>query len=170
MAIDAKFRKFREYAQAGNDRLQTSLVEEEARANATVSERVKLLVSEKGFNRQLQLRSEDMQEVEYFKYLLDGAVAKKCRSHTVIESIQEQPLSAPTDFDKYRQRLPVYTERFMADVADGCSGFLYNLRTEVKRLAEKQCKKFDDCKKILEAIAAFSRDVDISLGRPRPSS
>lgn len=73
--------------QANIDSIQASLDDEIKRSNAIDSERVKLLVSEKILKRQLQLRTNDSEDDEDFKYRLDRAVAKERQSETIIKSL-----------------------------------------------------------------------------------
>lgn len=91
-------------------------------------------LSLKSLKCQLQLISAGSQEVEDLKYRLDGSVAREHRSQTITGSLQLQWLSLRSNVDKYRQRLLLYTDRFMVDVTDGSSGFLCTLSTEVKKL------------------------------------
>lgn len=64
------------YAKA--DRIKAFLDGEKAGAIVLDGERVRLYISEESYKLQLQLRSEDIQEVEDLKYRLDDAIAKKC--------------------------------------------------------------------------------------------
>lgn len=109
------------------DLIQVSLDNQVNRAEALDSERVKLLVSKKSLKRKLQLKSDHSPKVEDLKYRLDGAVAKDRWSDTIINSRSGQLLTARSDVDKYCQRLLLHIQRFMADVADHCRVFLYNL-------------------------------------------
>lgn len=70
--------------QAKTDRIQASLDGVKARDSALDGQCTKLLTSKKGLTVQLLLRFEDSHEVEELMYLLDGAVANKCRSKSVI--------------------------------------------------------------------------------------
>lgn len=83
-ANDTEFRKFWEDMKARFDTIQASLDDEMKRAKALDSELVKLLVFEKSLKQKLQSRSDNRQKVENLKYRLDDAVAKECRSETII--------------------------------------------------------------------------------------
>lgn len=111
------------------------------RAEGHDSERVMLQVLEKRLKSPLELSSEDGQEVEDFNYRSDGAVAKERRSENMLTSLREQLLSVRSDSYKYRQHWDLYNKKFTMDVTNGFSGFLYNLRTEVKKLvaAQRHC-------------------------------
>lgn len=63
--------------QAEDDQIKTSLDGEVQPANDVDSELIRSLISVESLKRQLQLRSEDIQEVEDLKYRLDGAEIKK---------------------------------------------------------------------------------------------
>lgn len=89
------------------DRIQTILDGEVKRADDLESEGVRLHVSEKSLNRQLQLRFEHSQGVENLKYQLDGSVAKECPAQNSIEPLREYPLSIRFYVDKYCQSFPV---------------------------------------------------------------
>lgn len=62
------------------DRIQTTLDGEPKRANGLDRKQVGLLASEESLSRQLQLRSEDSQEIGKLRYQLDGAIARKGRA------------------------------------------------------------------------------------------
>lgn len=59
-------------------------------------------VSEKIHKRQLQLKSDESQDVEDLMYQLEEAVAVKRQSETIINSLREQLLSVQRKVDKYR--------------------------------------------------------------------
>lgn len=103
VAVKTEFHKIWADLQAIIDRFQKSLDGEVACANALDSERVWLLFSEKNLKRKLHLRSENIYEVEDLNYGLDGAVVKALRPQTVLESLQEQLLSARSCVDNCRQ-------------------------------------------------------------------
>lgn len=171
VAINTQFRKFWEDMQANIDSIQTFLDDAVKRTEALDSYRVKLLFSEKRLKHQLQLRSGDSEEVEDLKFRLDGAVTKERRSQTVNKSLKEQLLSVRSDLDEYRQRLPLCAERFVADITDGFSGFLYNLDRHRKKLAEEQRKDIATAMKTYpKAIDDFLRSVYSKLSRPGSSS
>lgn len=100
--IRTSSRKFCADMQAKFVRKQTSFDGQIIFAKAVDSERVRILISEKSFRRQLQLRSEDCQEVGELKHRLDGVVAEERRSQTSIVFLREQLLSTRSDFDRYR--------------------------------------------------------------------
>lgn len=76
VGFETEFRKFWEVMQAKIDQIQVSLDDELERANGLESKRIRLLVSEKSAERQIQLMSEDSQEVDDLKYRLYRVVAK----------------------------------------------------------------------------------------------
>lgn len=54
---------------------------------------IRLLITEKSLKRQMQLRSQDSQEIEDLTDLLNGAVAEEHRSPNTIESLRERFIS-----------------------------------------------------------------------------
>lgn len=74
--VEAQFRKFRAETHTIIDRIETSSDGKTKRENDIDSERVTLLVFGNCLKRQLQLRSEDSQEVETVLYRLDDAAVK----------------------------------------------------------------------------------------------
>lgn len=82
--VKTEFRKFPADMQAKIDWIQLSLDGEVKRKNYFHCKRVWLIVSEKSLKRQLQLRSDQGQDVMYLKYRLNSAVSKEGRSQTFI--------------------------------------------------------------------------------------
>lgn len=104
------------------DSFLASLKDKVKQGNASHSERVKLLVSEKSVERQLQLTSDDSKAVEDLMYPLDCAVANKVWSVATSKSVGEELRSARTEVDKYFQPLSIHTERVTVVVARGVIG------------------------------------------------
>lgn len=104
------------------------------------------------------------------KYQLDDTVAKEPRSENLTKSLREQELFVQSDIDKYRQGLPLYTERFTADVTEGFSNFLFCLGTEVKKSVAKQRKDVKTTVKTdVEAIDSVLCSIESKLSRPDTS-
>lgn len=169
--LKTEFFNFRADMQAKINRSHISADGEVVRTNAIIGERIRLPVSEKTPRHRLQMRSGGSQDVEDLKYLLNGAVAKECCSQTITQSLQEQFLSVCSDVNTYRQRLPLYTERFTPDKTESFSGFLHNLNIGVKKLVEKQRNDIEtNPKTALNTIDAFLRSVESKLSRLGPIS
>lgn len=119
----------------------------------------------------MQLGSANNEEVESSSYRLDGAVAKESWVEYNIEFPREQLLSVRSDVNKYRQRLPLYTERFTADVTDWFTDFLYSLSREVRKLVKKQWEDVDNnVKTDFEAVYVFLQGIASKLSPAGPSS
>lgn len=86
------------------------------------SDSVLLIITWKSLKHQLRMRSEDYQKVEDLKYQLDDAVAKERQTQNIIKSPREQSLSVRSGVGKYRQRLPLYIERFTENFTDRFKG------------------------------------------------
>lgn len=98
------------------------------------------------------------------KYQLHVSVAKERRTKRTVESFREKLLFVQSDVSKYRQRLPLYTKQFTADVTDDFSRFLEHLRTEVRKLAEHQRKDRETTVETdFEAIDAFPQSFDCKI-------
>lgn len=140
-AIDTEFRELREDMQAKIYSMQPSLHNEVKLTKPVDSGCVKLLVSKKSLNHHQQLSSADSQEIQDLKYSFDRAVTKERRSDTIIKSRREQLPSVRSNADEYRQRLPLYIERFRADGTDGFCDLLYNLDKEVNKSCQEAVQR-----------------------------
>lgn len=85
-AADAEFRKFGEDMHAKVDRSQASLDGKTALVRALGGERASLPILKQSLKRELQLRSEDIEETEDLKYRLDDAVGRERRLEPIIKS------------------------------------------------------------------------------------
>lgn len=102
---------------------------------------------------------------------MGGVFRKELPAQSTVESVRKQLPSVRTEVGRYRQRLPLYTERFTEEVNDGFSEFQYSLRTEVRRVVEKRRKDTETSFKTdLEAIGTSLCSIDGNLSRPKPSS
>lgn len=86
-----------------------------------------MLIYEKSLKAQLRRRLDYSGKVEALQYQLDGTVAIELRAQNSVESHYIQLVSARSVFQKFRQRLPEWTESLTADDPDDFSDCLYDL-------------------------------------------
>lgn len=97
---------------------------ETQRPDGNDSDLVWLRVFEKNPKYQLRLRLNDSKKVQDLKYKWNGAVAEQRLAKSTVDCLWQKLLSVLSDINKYRQRLPLCTERLTIDVTDDHSGFL----------------------------------------------
>lgn len=85
--VKTEFFKFLEDMLAIIDKVRALLDGNVASANALQSERVRLLVPKENFEKQLQLKLKDSEEIESLKYRMNNACTKSHRSQTIIQSL-----------------------------------------------------------------------------------
>lgn len=97
--------------------------------------------------------------VEDLQYRLYHALAKDCRSQTIIEFSREKLLSVRYNVDKSCKREALYTWKFTADVTDGfivtfCTVFVLSSTS-----SGRSCAKIFTllCQQILRSLMLFCR-------------
>lgn len=76
-----------------------------------------------------------------------------------------------SDVDKYRRCFPLYTIRFAPNLTEVISELQYSLRTEARKLVEKQFKNIETTvERDIKDFDAFFPSIDSRLGLPGLSS